>query len=38
VFEDDNYDPDKHFDGDGEPPASTGLYTWHFDNILVEVG
>lgn len=35
-FEDDSYDPDKHFDADGVPPASSGLYSWHWDRILIE--
>ena len=34
-FGDDNYNPDKHFDTKGAKPNSTGLYTWHWDNIEV---
>jgi len=36
VFEDDNYNPDKHFSNDA-PKArdSSGLYTWHWDNIQI---
>jgi hypothetical protein len=34
-FADDSYDPDKHFDMNGAAPNSTGLYTWHWDNIQI---
>ena len=34
-FGDDSYDPDKHFDARGAAPNSTGLYTWHWDNIEI---
>ena len=34
-FGDDNYNPDKHFDAKGAAPNSTGLYTWHWDNIQI---
>jgi hypothetical protein len=34
-FGDDNYNPDKHFDTKGAAPNSTGLYTWHWDNIQI---
>ena len=35
VFQDDNYNPDKHFDGSMHPPAGAHLYTWHWDNIQI---
>ena len=36
VFEDDNYNPDKHFTADqSNPRDSSGLYTWHWDNIQI---
>ena len=35
VFQDDNYNPDKHFDGSERPPAGSHLYTWHWDNIQI---
>jgi hypothetical protein len=34
-FADDSYNPDKHFDAKGVPPNSSGLYTWHWDNIQI---
>lgn len=34
-FGEDSYDPDKHFDARGAAPNSTGLYTWHWDNIQI---
>jgi len=34
-FADDSYNPDKHFDIKGAAPNSTGLYTWHWDNIQI---
>jgi hypothetical protein len=34
-FGEDSYNPDKHFDGKGAAPNSTGLYTWHWDNIQI---
>jgi hypothetical protein len=34
-FADDSYNPDKHFDLKGVAPNSTGLYTWHWDNIQI---
>lgn len=34
-FGDDSYNPDKHFNKDGVAHNSTGLYTWHWDNIQV---
>lgn len=34
-FGEDSYNPDKHFDGRGAAPNSTGLYTWHWDNIQI---
>ena len=34
-FADDSYNPDKHFDMKGAEPNSTGLYTWHWDNIQI---
>jgi hypothetical protein len=34
-FGDDSYNPDKHFDARGAAPNSTGLYTWHWDNIQI---
>ena len=34
-FGDDSYDPDKHFDAKGVAANSTGLYTWHWDNIQI---
>lgn len=34
-FADDSYNPDKHFNMHGVPPNSTGLYTWHWDNIQI---
>lgn len=37
-FADDNYNNDKHFDAAGVPTNSTGLYTWHWDNIQVFAG
>ena len=37
VFEDDNYNPDKHNDGstDGIARNSGAGYTWHWDNIQI---
>lgn len=37
-FADDNYNPDKHFHNPQTdvPRDSSGLYTWHWDNIFVE--
>ena len=36
VFEDDNYNPDKHFSTSRENARdSSGLYTWHWDNIQI---
>jgi hypothetical protein len=35
VFEDDSYNPDKHFDESLQPPAGSHLYTWHWDNIQI---
>jgi hypothetical protein len=35
VFEDDSYNPDKHFDDSLHPPAGSHLYTWHWDNIQI---
>lgn len=34
-FADESYNPDKHFDPKGAAPNSTGLYTWHWDNIQI---
>ncbi len=34
-FADDSYNPDKHFDANGAAPNSSGLYTWHWDNIQI---
>lgn len=34
-FGDDSYNPDKHLNHAGAPANSTGLYTWHWDNIQV---
>jgi hypothetical protein len=34
-FADDSYNPDKHFDANGVPMNSSGLYTWHWDNIQI---
>ena len=34
-FADDSYNPDKHFNMQGVEPNSTGLYTWHWDNIQI---
>ncbi|WP_426527836.1 hypothetical protein [Bradyrhizobium sp. McL0615] len=34
-FGDDSYNPDKHFDARGVASNSTGLYTWHWDNIQI---
>ncbi len=34
-FADDSYNPDKHFDMRGAAANSTGLYTWHWDNIQI---
>jgi hypothetical protein len=34
-FADDSYNPDKHFDMNGVAPNSSGLYTWHWDNIQI---
>lgn len=34
-FGDDSYNPDKHLNHSGAPENSTGLYTWHWDNIQV---
>jgi hypothetical protein len=36
VFEDDSYNPDKHFDANGVAPNSSGLYTWHWDDVTVD--
>ena len=36
VFEDDNYNPDKHFSTTEEKTRDeSGLYTWHWDNIQI---
>lgn len=36
VFEDDNYNPDKHHSNAGDVPANGGEgYTWHWDNIQI---
>ena len=37
VFEDDNYNPDKHFSAtEATDRDSSGLgYTWHWDNIQI---
>ncbi len=36
VFEDDNYNPDKHFSASGARSRdSSNLYTWHWDNIQI---
>jgi hypothetical protein len=36
VFEDDNYNPDKHFSTSrAQPRDGSGLYTWHWDNIQI---
>jgi len=36
VFEDDNYNPDKHHTNAGEVPENGGEgYTWHWDNIQI---
>ena len=36
VFEDDNYNPDKHFSAsEAKSRDSSGLYTWHWDNIQI---
>ena len=39
-FADDNYNNDKHFFNPEQPVvrSSTGLYTWHFDNLLIATG
>lgn len=39
-FVDDNYNPDKHFYNPEQfvPRDSHDLYTWHWDNLLVETG
>jgi hypothetical protein len=34
-FADDSYNPDKHFDAKGVEANSSGLYTWHWDNIEI---
>jgi len=34
VFQDDNYNPDKHFDG-SERAGPNHPYTWHWDNIQI---
>jgi hypothetical protein len=34
-FADDSYNPDKHFNAHGVAPNSSGLYTWHWDNIQI---
>jgi hypothetical protein len=34
-FGDDSYNPDKHFNMNGVAENSTGLYTWHWDNIQI---
>ena len=34
VFQDDNYNPDKHFDG-SERAGPNHTYTWHWDNIQI---
>lgn len=34
-FADDSYNPDKHFNIEGVPRNSSGLYTWHWDNIQI---
>ncbi len=34
-FGEDSYNPDKHFDSRGAAANSTGLYTWHWDNIQI---
>ena len=36
VFEDDNYNPDKHFStSETKARDASGLYTWHWDNIQI---
>ena len=37
-FVDDSYNPDKHFFNPEQfvPRDSSGLYTWHWDNVLIE--
>jgi hypothetical protein len=35
VFEDDNYNPDKHFNASGISRNSGPGYTWHWDNIQI---
>jgi hypothetical protein len=35
VFEDDNYNPDKHNGASGVPTNSGQGYTWHWDNIQI---
>ena len=36
VFEDDNYNPDKHFSTtETKARDGSGLYTWHWDNIVI---
>ena len=36
VFEDDNYNPDKHFSTTEEKARDeSGLYTWHWDNVQI---
>lgn len=37
-FGDDSYNPDKHLSINGAPENSTGLYTWHWDNIQIYTG
>ena len=34
-FGDDSYNPDKHFNMRGVAENSTGLYTWHWDNVQI---
>jgi len=35
VFEDDNYNPDKHNNAAGVPVNTGQGYTWHWDNIQI---
>lgn len=41
VFEHDTYNPAKHYNldtNDGKATAPTNIYTWHWDNVLVQTG
>lgn len=38
VFEDDNYNPDKHNNANGVPLNGGQGYTWHWDNIQIVTG